>query len=278
VRDETNQTYGSTPSSDGVTAVGIVVPAYRPDIDLLSRYVADLRDRFDAGLEVRIELDDPAPGVVDDLRSVPAEVNAVDERRGKGAAVTAGFEALVDDVDVLAFADADGSTPADSVADVVAPVVDGEAALAVGSRRHPDADVRSHQTFARRRMGDGFAWIARRLLDAELYDYQCGAKAVSADTWVAVREHIYEPGFAWDIELVAVTAALGRPVREVPVTWIDRPNSTVSPLSTAGELARALVFARHRAKRIAGSRLHRVLADGEERALVERPGQRPADD
>jgi hypothetical protein len=278
VRDETNQLYGSTPSPDDVTAVGIVVPAYRPDTDLLSDYVADLRDRIDAPLRIRIEVDDPDPGVLDSLRSVPATVDAVDERRGKGAAITAGFEALVDEVDVLAFADADGSTPAHSVADVVAPVVDGEVALAVGSRRHPEADVRSHQTFARRRMGDGFAWIARRLLDAELYDYQCGAKAVSTDTWRAVREHIYEPGFAWDIELVAVTAATGGSVREVPVTWVDRPNSTVSPLSTAGELARALVFARHRAKRIAGSRLHRALADGEERALVERPGHSPADD
>jgi hypothetical protein len=276
VVDETNQIYGSTPSADGVTAVGLVIPAYQPDTDLLADYVDDLHDRIDA--RIRIEVDDPSPGVVEDLREVPATVSAVDERRGKGAAITAGFEALVDEVDVLAFADADGSTPAPSVADVVSPVADGEVSLAVGSRRHPDADVRSHQTFARRRMGDGFAWTARRLLEAELYDYQCGAKAVSADTWRSVREHVYEPGFAWDIELVAVTAALDGRIREVPVTWIDRPNSTVSPLSTAVELARALVFARHRAKRISGSRLHRVLADDEERALIERPEYGPADD
>jgi hypothetical protein len=275
VHDETNYLYGPGSSPESVTSVGIVVPAFRPDVDVVGEYVRAIDDRLDA--RIRVELDDPEPGVERRLRELPAEVSVADARRGKGAAITAGFEALADDADVLAFADADGSTPAASVADVLDPVVAGEAALAVGSRRHPDADVRSHQTFARRRLGDGFAWLARRLLDAELYDYQCGAKAVTVDAWRSVRDHIYEPGFAWDIELIATTAALGRSVREVPVTWIDRPSSTVSPVGTTVELGRALVFARHRAKRIAGSRLHRAIAD-EGDALVDRPGSDPADD
>ena len=259
-----------------MTSVGIVVPAFRPDVDLTSRYVRSLDEALDARL--RIELDDPRPGVERRLRELPATVNAVDERRGKGTAITVGFEALVDDVDVLAFADADGSTPAWSIVDVIQPVGSGEVALAVGSRRHPDADVRSHQTLLRRRLGDGFAWIARRLLEAELYDYQCGAKAISTDTWTAVRGHLYEPGFAWDIELVATTAAMDRRIREVPVTWIDRPDSTVSPVGTAAELARTLVFARHRAKRIAGSRLHRAIGDDREATLIERSSHERGDD
>ncbi|MFT4930988.1 MAG: glycosyltransferase involved in cell wall biosynthesis [Natronomonas sp.] len=239
-------------------SVGVVVPAYRPDVATLESYVRALREHLDPDT-IRIELDAPEPGVESTLKALPATVNAVPERRGKGAAITAGFEAL--DTDVLAFADADGSTPAESIAEVVDPVREGRSDLAVGSRRHPDAEVRSHQTIARRYLGDGFAWLARRLLDAELYDYQCGAKAIHRDAWTAVREHLYEPGFAWDIELVAMAAALEFRVAEVPVVWEDKPESTVSPVSTVVEMGVALLAARHRSRLLRDDPIHATIAE-----------------
>jgi glycosyltransferase involved in cell wall biosynthesis len=245
--------------------VGIVVPAFRPDPELLERYVDALREHVDPAV-VRVELDDPDPDLRDRLAQrvgSPADVdlNVVPSRRGKGAAITAGFETLVDrdDVDVLAFADADGSTPARSVDRVVDPVRTGAADLVVGSRRHPDADVRSHQTVARRYLGDGFAWTARRLLDVELTDYQCGAKALSTAAWRDVREHLYEPGFAWDVELVAVADAVGHRVTERPVVWKDRPGSTVDPIPAALRMGRGLFAARHRAGLLRDAPLHTAL-------------------
>jgi glycosyltransferase involved in cell wall biosynthesis len=248
--------------------VGLVIPAYRPDVDRLGAYVETLDDALDVDT-VRIELDAPGVAVTEALADLPATVNPVPYRRGKGAAVTAGFEAL--ETDVLAFADADGATPANSVADVVAPVRDASADLAVGSRRHPEATVHSHQTLARRYLGDAFAWLARRLLAVDLYDYQCGAKAVTAEGWDGVREHLYEPGFAWDVELVAIAGALELRVEEVPVEWNDRPGSTVSPMRTSVRLARALVSSRHRAKRLRDSTVHAAIAARREDspALVE---------
>lgn len=248
--------------------VGLVIPAYRPDVDRLGAYVETLHDALDVDA-MRIELDAPDVAVTETLADLPATVSPVPYRRGKGAAVTAGFEAL--ETDVLAFADADGATPATSVADVVAPVRDASADLVVGSRRHPGATVHSHQTLARRYLGDAFAWLARRLLAVDLYDYQCGAKAMTAGGWDRVREHLYEPGFAWDVELVAIAGALELRVEEVPVEWNDRPGSTVSPVRTSIRLARALVSARHRAKRLRDSTVHAAIAARREDApaLVE---------
>jgi glycosyltransferase involved in cell wall biosynthesis len=241
--------------------VGIVVPAFRPDVERLSAFVRSLHEEFDDPV-VRVELDGARQETVDALATLPATVATAPERRGKGAAVTAGFEALVDDadVDVLAFADSDGATPAGSIADVVAAVAGGRADLAAGSRRHPDGDIRSHQTYLRRWLGDGFAWLARRLLVVGLYDYQCGAKAIDVDAWRAVRAHLYEPRFAWDVELVAMVGALGFDVVEVPVTWEDQPRSTVSPVRTPMELFRALLAVRHRAKLVADHPLHSAIA------------------
>lgn len=250
-------------------SVGLVLPAFRPEIDRLGPYVRSIHDRLSPDT-IRIEVDDATDDVRSKLASLPASVNAVPYRRGKGAAITDGWESL--DTDVLAFADADGSTPASSLTDVIDQVRDGAADLATGSRRHPDSTVATHQTFARRFMGDGFAWLARRLLAVPLHDYQCGAKAISANGWHAVREHLYEPGFAWDVELLAMAGALDLSVAEVPIEWHDKPGSTVSPIRDSFRLAQALVRSRHRAKQLSDDRLHRAIASRRETptALVEK--------
>lgn len=252
-------------------SLGVVLPAYRPDVDVLATYVESIEARL-APDALRVELDDPGPGVVEGLEGLPGTLNVADHRRGKGAAITDGFEAL--HVDVLAYADADGSTPADSLGDVVDPVRAGEVSVAIGSRRHPAAEVRSHQTLVRRRLGDAFAATARRLLDAPLYDFQCGAKALSAEAWRSLRDHLYEPGFAWDVELIAMTTALDLPLVEIPIVWEDQPGSTVSPLRTSLALGRALLVARHRAKLVADDPLHAAIDRYRETrpALVDRPG------
>ncbi|MUV60486.1 glycosyltransferase [Halobacterium sp. CBA1126] len=250
-------------------SVGIVVPAYDPDVEVLVAYLDSLRESLQPE-RLHVELDAGDAATVAAIRDAGATVNDAAERRGKGAAVTAGFEELA--TDVLAFVDADGATPAASLAKVLAPVEDGDADLAVGSRRHPNADVAGHQTFARRFLGDGFAWLARRLLDVDLYDYQCGAKAVTSEGWERVRDHLYEPGFAWDVELVAMAGALDLRVREVPIEWEDQPGSTVSPVETSVALFRALLASRHRSKLLRNSQLHEAIAArrDEQAALVER--------
>jgi glycosyltransferase involved in cell wall biosynthesis len=250
-------------------SLGVVVPAYRPDVERLSAYVEAIDRRLDPAA-IRIELDAADEQVVDRLRDLPASLGVVPYRRGKGAAVTAGFEAL--STDVLAFLDADGSTTPDSAAAVVEPVLSDEADLAVGSRRHPDATVSDHQTTARRWLGEGFVWLARRLLDAKLYDYQCGAKAITRVGWERIREHLYEAGFAWDIELVAMAAAFDLRIAEVPITWEDQPGSTVEPIRTSIRMATALFTARHRVERVRDSRLHTAIADrrADEEALIDK--------
>ena len=256
--------------------LGVVIPAYRPDVDVLASFVREIDDVLSPAT-LRIELDSPDSETVDALADLPATVSlsVSEDRRGKGAAITHGFEAL--GTDVLAFVDADGSVPASSLAEVVSPVVEDAADLAVGSRRHPDADVRTHQTVARRWLGDGFARLARFALDVRLHDYQCGAKAIDRETWRSVRDHLYEAGFAWDVELIAMAGAVDARVREVPVVWIDKPGSTVDTLDTTVALGRALVAARHRAALFRDYPLNRAIESYRDPgpALVDRT---PADD
>ena len=251
-------------------SLGIVVPAFQPDVDRLAPYLRDLDSELDPDA-LRVEIDEPTDETLRALSAVdiPAlETSAVPYRRGKGAAVTAGFESV--STDRLAFADADASTSASELARVVDAL--GDSDIAVGSRRHPESTVLGHRTLVRRLLGDGFAWGARQLLDSKLYDYQCGAKALTAGAWETVRPHLYEPGFAWDLELLGVAGALGLDIREVPIVWEDRPGSTVDPITTTLSMAKALGVTRHRAKRLQDSQFHRALSRGEgPTALIEHP-------
>lgn len=244
--------------------VGIVIPAYRPDPERLSAYVTELHETL-APARLHVELDCPTRAVLAALESTPASVRISRERRGKGAAITAGFEHL--DTSILAFADADGSTDAAMLKRVVTPVLKGQTNLAVGSRRHPDATVVGHQTRVRGYLGDGLARVARLILPVDLYDYQCGAKAIDRSTWEEIRGGLISPGFAWDIEVISLVAAAGGSVEEVPIVWEDQPGTTVPILRTTGSFLVALLRAYHRRSLARGGALHDPLG----RVLGQRP-------
>lgn len=208
------------------STVGVTIPAFKPDITRLNNYIKSIQN-LDFVDTIHIELDNPSS--VDTSSIVGFDsINTVKERRGKGKAITAGFDFL--STDVLAFADADGATAANSLKKVTFPVQNESVPMAVGSRRHPDAEIISHQTIIRRRMGDVFAWMARKLSSVSLYDYQCGAKALSADVWDEIRHHVYESGFAFDFELIELVSRSGHKIREIPVVWDDVSESTVNPI------------------------------------------------
>lgn len=223
--------------------VGIVVPAYNPDVDTLITYIDALQGSI--ADTVHVELDDP----VDSTSRITAHadsVNTVPKRRGKGKAITEGFNAI--STDILGFVDADASVPVPSVERVVTSVRDGTADLGIGSRRHPDAIIKTHQTRLRRRMGDTFTLLARRMLPTVVYDYQCGVKALSTTAWETLYPTIEESGFAWDLEVISMAGAMDYRIEEVPITWDDAPNSTVDPFSTAIDMITALFTIRHRIK------------------------------
>lgn len=239
-------------------SVGIIIPAYKPDISQLSQYIYAIREQVGPE-QIILEIDGASQETSSQLSDLPAVVNHHPSRRGKGAAITAGFEKLK--TDILAFADADGSTPADELSRIIQSVDMGSSDIAIGSRRHPDSDVRSNQTIARRYMGDVFAYLARSLLNADFHDFQCGAKAISKDSWVQLRDELYEPGFAWDLELIAMAKNNNLLIEEIPIQWHDRPRSTVDPVRTTIDMVRALLLIRHRIGLSQDSVVHQKISE-----------------
>ena len=145
-------------------SIGIVIPAYNPNLKVLERYVKDLEGALHPDLII-VEIDEPDERELNQLEEMSVRIEISDTKRGKGAAITRGFDRL--ESDILVFVDADGSVPVKSVEKVCNSIGNSSIGLAVGSRRHPDSDVKSHQGNIRKLLGDGFSFISRILLEVK---------------------------------------------------------------------------------------------------------------
>lgn len=214
------------------SSVGLVIPALDPDVDRLREYVSALTEAVEPAT-IRIELDDPSDRYAGLDERLDAEVATVRQRRGKGLAITAGFAAL--ETDIKAFVDADGATDPVSVAGLVDAVRSDQADLAIGSRHRPGATVEGRSR-TRRTMSRVFAGVAGIATGVTVADFQCGAKAITAECWGDIVGDLTVAGFGWDLEVLWLAATNGWRIEEVPVRWDERPGSTVPPLETAVSL------------------------------------------
>lgn len=145
--------------------------------------------------------------------------------RGKGYAVRYGAHRAEGERVLLT--DADLSTPIEELPKLMA-ALDRGFDLAIGSRALPDSDVRKRQNLLRERAGKLFNWWVRLVVGLPFRDTQCGFKLFQRDRLAPVWPHLSVDRFAFDVELLAVALALGRKVIEVPVVWMNVPDSTVS--------------------------------------------------
>lgn len=135
---------------------------------------------------------------------------------GKGAAIRWGlFQARTD---VAAFCDVDLATPLDELDRIVC-AADTGSCLAVGSRATDGAALAQRETRRREFAGRAFNRVIRNSLCGGVMDTQCGAKAAPTVLWRTILDHSSEEGFAWDVEVIALSLRLEIPVREIGIAW-----------------------------------------------------------
>lgn len=145
---------------------------------------------------------------------------------GKGAAVRRGF--LTGTSTWVGFADADGSTPIETL-DRVVPLLRDGAACVMASRHLGDSEFAAEQRGLRRAGGAAFRALARTVVRG-LADSQCGFKFFQGDLVRPVVSASTISGFAFDLELLARLQLQGHQLVELPVVWTDAEGSTFSAL------------------------------------------------
>ena len=75
--------------------------------------------------------------------------------------------------------------------------------------------------------------ILRGTLAAGFSDAQCGFKAIRADVAHRLLPLVEDPGWFFDTELLVLAERAGLRIHEVPVDWVDDPDSRVDLVATA---------------------------------------------
>lgn len=156
------------------------------------------------------------------------------DNRGKGAAVRAGMLAV--DSELALMSDVDLSTPLDELRLLAKDVAAG-ADVAIGSRGLEGSNVLVHQPWYRELAGKTFNVMIRSITRLPWRDTQCGFKLFRLASTRQLFELQRVDGFAFDVELLVLARRLGLSVSEVPVRWINDPDTHVGLFSSSTRMA-----------------------------------------
>jgi len=228
--------------------LSVVVPAYR-EAGRIGATVAALRASL-AGLgavEVVVVDDGSHDDTAQAARAAGADlVIRLPVNRGKGAAVRAGM--LGARGEVVVFTDADLSYPPAQLARLVDALEEG-ADVVVGSRHHAETTTLVSSGLVRQLSGRVFNVFTRPLLGGQFRDTQCGLKGFRREAAVALFSRSVVDGFAFDVEILWLSAHLGLTVRELPVELANAEGSTVRLRVEVLRMVRDLWGIRRRGRR-----------------------------
>jgi putative flippase GtrA len=148
---------------------------------------------------------------------------------GRGRALRAQWAAS--DADVLAYMDVDLSTELNALLSLVAPVLSGHSDVAIGTRLARGARVIRGPR--REVISRCYNVLLHTTLGTRFSDAQCGFKAISADKARILLPLTRDTGWFFDTELLVLAQRAGLRIHEVPVDWVDDPDSRVRIIATA---------------------------------------------
>lgn len=156
--------------------------------------------------------------------------------RGRGRALATVWSSS--DATVVAYMDVDLSTDLDALMPLVAPLLSGHSDVAIGTRLRRDSRV--VRGVKREVLSRGYNTLLRVVLGARFSDAQCGFKAVRADVAQALLPYVEDTGWFFDTELLVLAERAGLRIAEVPVDWVDDPDSRVAIASTVRDDLRGI--------------------------------------
>jgi glycosyltransferase involved in cell wall biosynthesis len=163
-------------------------------------------------------------------------------RKGRGRALRHVWGTSA--ADVVAYMDVDLSTDLQAFLPLIAPLVSGHSDLAIGSRLSRRSSVVRGPR--RELISRAYNLLLHTTLAARFSDAQCGFKAGRADVVRALLPAVEDEAWFFDTELLLLAERNGLRIHEVPVDWIDDPDSRVDVLRTALDDLRGMARMGHR--------------------------------
>jgi glycosyltransferase involved in cell wall biosynthesis len=225
-------------SSTEPLALEVVVPVYneqeslRSSVRTLHAYLAS---QFDLPWRITIADNASTDATLDIATILTYELDRVDaihlDEKGRGRALKRAW--LASSARVVAYVDVDLSTDLRGLPPLVAPLLSGHSDVAIGTRLASSSRV--SRGGKRELISRSYNFLLRRTMGASFSDAQCGFKAMRSDVAAQLLPLVEDDGWFFDTELLILAERSGMRIHEVPVDWVDDPDSRVDILSTARE-------------------------------------------
>ena len=216
--------------------VEIVVPVYNEAPQLAARVTA-LRSFLDGSFPFRALVTIVDNASTDDTmqvarvlaETVPGIAAMHLPRKGRGYALRAAWSTSI--APVVAYMDVDLSTSLPALLPLVAPLLSGHRDVAIGSRlAHGAHVVRGPK---RELISRAYNLLLKVTLRGHFSDAQCGFKALRREAAEQLLPLVEDDEWFFDTELLVTAERLGLRIGEVPVDWVDDPDSRVNIVATA---------------------------------------------
>ncbi|QYN34327.1 bifunctional glycosyltransferase family 2/GtrA family protein [Pseudonocardia sp. DSM 110487] len=218
------------------TVLDIVVPVHNEEVDLepsVRRLHEHLSGQFPYAFRITIADNastDATPLIAARLAAELPDVTALRlAEKGRGRALREAWS--TSDAHVLAYCDVDLSTDLAALLPLVAPLISGHSDLAIGTRLARTSRV--VRGAKREFISRSYNLLLRGTLGAGFSDAQCGFKAIRADVAQRLLPLVEDAGWFFDTELLVLAERSGLRIHEVPVDWVDDPDSRVDIVATA---------------------------------------------
>lgn len=231
------------PSSGGL-ALEIVVPVFNEQavlessITKLANYLSqEMPSTWQITIADNASTDNTSTIAQRLAAQLPNVVHRRLEVKGRGFALRDAWSAS--SANVVAYLDVDLSTDLAALPPLVAPLLSGHSDISIGTRLGQSSRVSRGPK--REFISRSYNYLLRRTLQVKFSDAQCGFKALRADVARRILPHIEDNGWFFDTEMLIIAERSGLRIHEIPVDWIDDPDSRVDIKQTALDDLRGLV-------------------------------------
>lgn len=225
-------------------AVDIVIPVYNEQcvLDVNVRKLHQyLTQHFSFSFQIIIADNASTDATLEVARGLSRALPQVSvlhlDRKGRGRALRAAWRQS--EADVVAYMDVDLSTDLSALNELLVPLLEQRGDLAIGSRLAPGAKVT--RGIKREVISRGYNLLLHMLLGVGFSDAQCGFKAGRREVIQALLADVEDDAWFFDTELLYLAQRNKLAIDEVPVCWVDDPDSRVKILTTAREDLRGVM-------------------------------------
>jgi glycosyltransferase involved in cell wall biosynthesis len=216
--------------------VDIVIPVYNEENDLepcVRRLHAYLIAGVPYPFQITVADNASTDTTLEVAKALAAEFPSVRvvhmPEKGRGRALRAVWS--TSDAAVLAYMDVDLSTDLAALLPLIAPLVSGHSDVAIGTRLHRGSRV--IRGAKREFISRSYNLMLRHALSTRFSDAQRGFKAIRREVAEHLLPLVEDNAWFFDTELLVLAERSGLRIHEVPVDWIDDPDSRVHIVSTA---------------------------------------------